>query len=131
MHLLRETLSRRRAQVPYFKQYMVEKCSETLFIAYSWIGRPVQTHIKLICRETERATADLNTRMKSSRQGASNGAEVQASFLFLVYFWTITSKIMIMVLGSPHSWMRLVKESSNTEVSDASEVPQSRGKLIF
>ena len=30
----------------------------------------------------------------------------------------------------PHSWMRLV-ESSNTEVSGASEVPQSRGKLIF
>ena len=39
---------------------------------------------------------------------------------------------MIMVLVSPHSWMRLV-ESSNTnkEVSGASEVPQSRGKLIF
>ena len=35
-----------------------------------------------------------------------------------------------MDLGSPHSWMRLV-ESSNTEVSGASEVPQSRGKLIF
>ena len=37
---------------------------------------------------------------------------------------------MIMVLGSPHSWMRL-GESSNTDVSDASEVPQSRGKLLF
>ena len=35
-----------------------------------------------------------------------------------------------MVLGSPHSWMRLV-ESSNTEVSGASEVPQSRGKLFL
>ena len=30
----------------------------------------------------------------------------------------------------PHSWMRLV-ESSNTEVSGASEVPQSRGKYFF
>ena len=28
------------------------------------------------------------------------------------------------------SWMRLI-ENSNTEVSGASEVPQSRGKLIF
>ena len=37
---------------------------------------------------------------------------------------------MRMVLGSPHSWMRLV-ERFNTEVSGASEVPQSRGKLIF
>ena len=31
---------------------------------------------------------------------------------------------------NPQSWMRLA-ESSNTEVSRASEVPQSRGKLIF
>ena len=37
---------------------------------------------------------------------------------------------MTMDLGSPHSRMRLV-ESSNTEVSGASEVPQSRGKLFF
>ena len=37
---------------------------------------------------------------------------------------------MIMVLGSPHSWMRLA-ENSNMDVSGASEVPQSRGKLIF
>ena len=35
-----------------------------------------------------------------------------------------------MELVSPHSWMRLV-ESSIAEVSGASEVPQSRGKLIF
>ena len=35
-----------------------------------------------------------------------------------------------MELGSRHSWMRLV-ESSNTEVSGASKVPQSRGKLLF
>ena len=37
---------------------------------------------------------------------------------------------MIMVLGSPHSWMRLV-ESSNMDISGASEVPQSRGKTIL
>ena len=35
-----------------------------------------------------------------------------------------------MVLSALHSWMRLV-EYSNTGVSGASEVPQSRGKLIF
>ena len=35
-----------------------------------------------------------------------------------------------MGLGSPQIWIRLV-ESSNTEVSGASEVPQYRGKLIF
>ena len=32
--------------------------------------------------------------------------------------------------GAPHSWMRLV-ERSNTEVSDISELPQSRSKLSF
>ena len=37
---------------------------------------------------------------------------------------------MITELGSPHSWMRLV-ESSNIEVSGASEVAQSRNKLLF
>jgi len=37
---------------------------------------------------------------------------------------------MIMMLASTHSWMRLVK-SSNMDVSGASEVSQSRGKLIF
>ena len=41
---------------------------------WCWIGRPVQTQTKLVCRETERATADLNTRMKSSWRGASNSA---------------------------------------------------------
>ena len=41
---------------------------------YSWIGRPVRTHEKSICRESKRATADLNIRMNSSRQGASTGA---------------------------------------------------------
>ena len=38
---------------------------------------------------------------------------------------------MIMRLAPlPYSWMRLVK-NSNTEVSGASEVPQSRDKLVF
>ena len=37
---------------------------------------------------------------------------------------------MIIVLGSLHSWMRLVKRS-NTEVSGASGVTQFCGKLIF
>ena len=37
---------------------------------------------------------------------------------------------MIMVLGSAHSWMRLVA-SSNMDISGASEVPRSRGKLFF
>ena len=37
---------------------------------------------------------------------------------------------MIMDLGSRHSWMRLF-ENSTTEVSGASEVPQSRGKSFF
>ena len=32
---------------------------------------------------------------------------------------------------NPHSWMRLVETSNTTEVSGASEVPQSCGKLIF
>ena len=50
-------------------------CRLQLSKQYSWIGCPVQTHTKLICRETERATTDLNIRMKSSRRGASDGAE--------------------------------------------------------
>ena len=37
---------------------------------------------------------------------------------------------MIIELGSWHSWVRLAK-NSNTEVSGASEKPQSRGKLFF
>ena len=35
-----------------------------------------------------------------------------------------------MVLSALHSWMRLVKRS-NTEVSGASEVPQSRPAAVF
>ena len=54
-------------------------------------------------------TADLNTRMKSSRRGASTGGVQKIIFL---------------------SWVRLV-ESSKTEVSGASEVPQSHGELVF
>ena len=47
---------------------------KVISFAYSWIRHPVQTHTQLICRETKRATTDLNIRMKNSRQGASNGA---------------------------------------------------------
>ena len=50
---------------------------------YSWIGRPVRTHRKSICRETERATTDLNIGMKSSRRDASNGGVQQFMFSFL------------------------------------------------
>ena len=34
----------------------------------------LRRHTKIICRETERTTTDLNKRMKSSRRGAFNGA---------------------------------------------------------
>ena len=48
---------------------------------YSWIGRPVRTHTKSTCRETERATTDLNIRMKSSRGDASTGGAQKTYFL--------------------------------------------------
>ena len=54
---------------------------------YSWIGRSVRTREKMICHETERATADLNIRMKSSRRGESNCAVTQARFLFFGVFF--------------------------------------------
>ena len=38
----------------------VDAISAKRTLDYSWIGRPVQTYTKLICRETERATTDLN-----------------------------------------------------------------------
>ena len=73
--------------VPLFQ---FEKCSKCCFLvcersthcSYSWIGRPVRTHTESVCRETKRATTDLNIRMKSSGWGASNGAGHQAPF-----FW--------------------------------------------
>ena len=95
---------------------------------YSWIGRLVRTHTKLICRETKRATTDLNI----CRWKALDEAHpmVRCKFLYLLLGelflknrWKNNQHF------SPHSWMRLV-ESSNTEFSGASEVPQSRGKLI-
>ena len=49
---------------------------------YSWIARPVQTHTKIICQGTEKATTDSRLRTKSSRRGASIGAVIQAPFLF-------------------------------------------------
>ena len=36
------------------------RVARTKHLNYSWIWRPVQTHKKLICRQTERATTDLN-----------------------------------------------------------------------
>ena len=53
---------------------------------YSWIGHPVRTHKKSICRETERATTDLKLRTKSSRQGASTGARKKSIVPFLDLF---------------------------------------------
>jgi len=50
--------------------------------SYSWIGHSVRTHKKSICRETERVMADLNIRMKSSRQGAFNGGVQKIIFSF-------------------------------------------------
>ena len=49
---------------------------------YSWIGCPVRTHKKSICRETKRATTGLNTRMKSSHRGAFNGGVQKFIFSF-------------------------------------------------
>ena len=52
---------------------------------------------------------------------------------FLIFFF---GELFLKIDGkcpnffTTHSWMRLF-ESSNTEVSRASEVPQSRGKFIF
>ena len=51
-------------------------------LVYIWIGRPVRTHKKTVWREAERATADLNVRMKSSRRGASNGGVQKFIFSF-------------------------------------------------
>ena len=51
-------------------------------LIYSWIGRPVRTHKKSICRETKRATTDLNIWMKSSRRGTSNGGVQKFIFSF-------------------------------------------------
>ena len=44
---------------------------------------------KTVWRETERATADLNVRMKSSRRGASNGGVQKFIFSF---FWDVFLK---------------------------------------
>ena len=95
---------------------------------YSWIGRPVQAHTKLICSEVERATADLNIRMKSSRRGASNGAGHNFIFSFFGELFLKIDEKGPKFFCAPHSWMHLV-ESSNTDVSGASEVPQSHGFL--
>ena len=96
---------------------------------YSWIGPLVRTHKETVCRETERATMDLNIRMKSSRRGASNECVQKNIFSF---FGELFLKIeeMCSIFFARHSWMRLAK-SSNTKVSGASEVPKFHGELIF
>ena len=85
------------------------------------------TH-KMICRETERATTDLNIKMKSSRRGASTGGAQK--FIFFESYFYVNNTDNMPYFFVKHSWMRLV-ENSNTEVSGASEVPQSRDKLFF
>ena len=95
------------------------------YVSYSWIGHPVRTQKK--CCETERATTDLNIQMKSSRQGASTDGVQKIIFSFFgeLFLEKICSNFF-----ARHSWMRLV-ESSNAEISGASEVPQSHRKLFF
>ena len=67
--------------------------------------------------------------MESSCQGTSTGAGIHFVFSFfgkliLKNRWKCPTKNV-----SLHSWIRLV-ESSNTEVSGVSVVPQSRGKVF-
>ena len=78
-------------------------------MCYNWIGRPVRTHKKSICRETEMA--------------AYNGFEYTNEELSTrpIQWWCAKNIYFHF----------LVDESSNTEVSGASEVPQSHGKLDF
>ena len=59
-------------------------CTKIWPAVYSWIGRPVRTHKTSICRETKRATPDLNIRMKSSQRGASNGGG-QKNHIFILW----------------------------------------------
>ena len=56
---------------------------------------------------------------------------VRGKILYLL-FWRVIKKIdeNDLIFFTPHNLIRLV-ENSNTEVSGAYEVPQSRGKLIF
>ena len=49
---------------------------------YSWIERPVRTHKKSICRETDRATTDLNVRMQHSQRDAFKGGVQKIIFSF-------------------------------------------------
>ena len=95
---------------------------------YSWIERPVRTHKESICRETKRATADLNIQMKSSRRSAANG-------MWKIFISSFFGQLLLKHRLKLHNSFLLrtvgCASSSNTEVSGASEVPQSRGKLLF
>ena len=62
------------------------------------------------CRAIERAKMDPRPWMKSSPQGASSTSGViQAPFIFFCELFLKSRKKCLLKLGSPHSWMRLVK----------------------
>ena len=88
----------------------------------------MQTHTKLICRDTKRATTDLNIRIKTLDEALPM---VWGKFLYFFFGELFLKKDEKWPnFFTTYSWMRLV-ERSNTEVSGASEVPQSRGKWFF
>ena len=61
---------------------------------YSWIGPPVETHKKLICQRTVRATTTPRPPLESSRQGESKPAETILVKVILTSFFKITFQIM-------------------------------------
>ena len=120
---------------------------------YSWIGRPVRTHEKSICRETKRVTSNRYSwirRPVRTRKKLRRDQEGYDRFEYIdeklstrcIHWWCAKNHIffyeeiflkideMCFNFFARHSWMRLVK-SSNMEVSGVSEVPQSRSKLFF
>ena len=56
------------------------------YLSYSWTGHQKRTPFTSICRETERATTDLNIRINSSWRGASKSLVAQDPFLFFDVF---------------------------------------------
>ena len=101
-------------------------------VSYSWIGRPVQTHTKSICRETERAMYDgfeYTDEKLSTRRIQWLCAKVH-----IFIFWRVILKkqrkyALKKLYGTVGS--ASLKALISTEVSGASEVPQSQGKLFF
>ena len=98
-------------------------------LRYIWIGRPVRTHTKLICRKIKRVATDPRQNMKSSRRGTPTGVGIH----FILWLF---GKLILKIDENfrknifPHSWLRLA-ESCNTEVSGPSGVPPFRVKLIL